>query len=78
MKDKTFAIDFGLAFPMDINLTIVDNMGETHHTKALSFEYSGRNKYVVNMDTIWDEGLYHAIFYYPDGSSETTSFIVDY
>ncbi|MBK6883228.1 MAG: hypothetical protein IPH05_09855 [Flavobacteriales bacterium] len=78
VKDKTFAIDFGLAFPMDINLTIVDNMGETHHTKALSFEYSGRNKYVVNMDTIWDEGLYHAIFYYPDGSSETTSFIVDY
>ncbi len=49
-----------------------------HYTKALSFEYSGRKEYVVNMDTIWDEGLYHAIFYYPDGSSKTTSFIVDY
>jgi len=78
VKDKTFAIDFGLAFPMDINLTIVDNMGGTHHTKALSFQYAGRNKYVVNMDTEWPEGLYHAIFYYPDGSSETTSFLVDY
>lgn len=78
VKESTFAIDFSIPSPMDIDVLVVDNNGDQYYGESLSFEISGRNKHVVKMDSEWPEGLYHAIFTYADGSSETTSFIVDY
>ncbi len=75
VKDS-FAADFDLLVPMDIALTVMDNMGHTYYQEALHFLMAGRNKHVVKMDQQWPNGLYHAIFQYADGSSETLNFIV--
>ncbi|MBL7962708.1 MAG: hypothetical protein JNM31_02575 [Flavobacteriales bacterium] len=74
--EQTFSIDFDLLVPLNINLNIVNNMGVVYHTKQLQFAQAGLNKYVVNLSGSWPSGLYHAIFNYPDGSSETRSFNV--
>lgn len=78
VREDRFAIDFDLYMPMDISLTIVNNMGVTYYTKALSYPLSGLNKHVVEMASAWPEGLYHAVFQYVDGSTESVSFTVDY
>jgi hypothetical protein len=75
VKDS-FAVDFDLLAPMDINMTVVDNMGHTYYQKALHFPLAGRNKHVVDMTPQWPSGLYHAIFQYADGSSESLNFTV--
>lgn len=74
-KDS-FSADFDLLAPMDIDMTVVDNMGHTYYQKALHFTIAGRNKEVVQMDPQWPTGLYHAIFQYADGSSESMNFTV--
>lgn len=75
VKDS-FSADFDLLTPMDINMTVVDNMGDTYYQKSLHFPMAGRNKHVVRMDQQWPAGLYHAIFQYADGSSESLNFTV--
>jgi hypothetical protein len=72
-----FAIDFDLWAPTSINLTIVDNQGTPYYTEALTFDLAGLNKHVVGMHATWPDGLYHAVFQYLDGSSESISFTVE-
>lgn len=78
VKDTEFAIDFDLYTPMDIDLTITNNMGNTFYTKELNFSVAGTNKHVVEMVTQWPNGIYHAILHYTDGTSGTRSFTVQH
>jgi len=71
VKDKYFALDLDLLVPMDIELSIVNNMGLPYHHQSLEFEEAGRNKSVVQMTSIWPNGIYHAIFQFEDGSTES-------
>lgn len=75
VKDS-FSVDFDLIAPMDIDMTIVDNTGNPYFQKDLSFTLAGRNKFVVDMDQQWPGGIYHAIFQYQDGSTESLNFNV--
>lgn len=75
VKDS-FSVDFDLMAPMDIDMTIVNNTGEPYFQKNLNFPLAGRNKFVVDMDQQWPGGIYHAIFQYADGSSESMNFNV--
>lgn len=76
VKGREFAVDFDLQMPMDIDLTIIDNMGQTRFFKELHFPEAGKNKIVVPMEGAWHTGLYHVIFQYKDGSSNTLNFTV--
>ncbi|MEZ4757049.1 MAG: hypothetical protein R2817_09495 [Flavobacteriales bacterium] len=78
VRDTRFAVDFDLAVATSVSLTIVNNQGNTFYTKALSFDKSGLNKHVVETGSPWPNGLYHAVFQYPDGSSESVSFTVEH
>ncbi len=74
---RTFAVDLDLLVPMDIQMTVVNNMGVTYYTKALSFTVEGWNKHVVSMGiNPWPNGLYHAVFQFADGSTQSISFTV--
>lgn len=69
-----FAVDMDLLFPMIINFTVVDNMGTPKYNATWTFPQAGRNKQVIDMNPLWNNGLYHAIFQFPDGSSDTKQF----
>ncbi len=76
VKGQEFAIDFDLDLPMEIGLSIVNNMGVPYFAKQLSFPVAGKNKFVVQMQSSWPSGIYHAIFQYGDGSSSSLNFTV--
>ena len=76
VKDETFAVDFDLAAPMDITMSIINNTGTPYLAETLSFELAGRNKHVVKMQTPWPAGIYHAIFQFSDGSTTSRTFTV--
>jgi hypothetical protein len=78
VRDARFAVDFDLAVPTAVSLTIVNNQGFTFYTKSLTFAQPGLNKHVVETGAPWPNGLYHAVFQYPDGSTESVSFTVDH
>jgi hypothetical protein len=78
VKDKTFAIDFDVLAPTTVLINIVDNMGHGYYTQQVEFTVAGRNKHVVDMSTEWPQGVYHAVFTYPDGSSSSKNFNVLY
>lgn len=69
-----FAVDMDLLYPMHINISVVDNNGNTKYTASWNFTQAGRNKQVIEMDPLWNNGIYHAIFQFPDGSSESKNF----
>lgn len=73
---KTFAIDLDLAIPLNCQLTILDNMGVQYHAEYLQFPLAGRNKKVIDMDTAWPNGLYHAVLQFGDGSTGSANFTV--
>ncbi|HRN38702.1 MAG TPA: hypothetical protein PLL18_17465 [Flavobacteriales bacterium] len=77
VKGGEFAVDIDLLVPTSVNLTIVNNMGKDFFAKELYFDLPGRNKFVVEMGTLWPNGIYHAIFQYGDGSSVSRSFSVE-
>ena len=70
---SSFAIDFDLPGAMSMNITILNNNGTVYHAESLSFDLPGRNKHVVRMTSQWPAGLYHAVFQFPDGSSNSLS-----
>ncbi len=76
IKGREFAVEFNLAYPLQVEMTILDNMGHTYFSKALNFETAGLNKIVVDMGQQWPGGIYHAIFQYQDGSSNSKNFTV--
>jgi hypothetical protein len=75
---KRFAVDFELLYPMMMGLTILDNVGNTMYTANYQYAQPGRHKEVVEMNPLWNNGLYHAVIQYPDGSSETVHFNVQH
>jgi len=77
VKEKVFAVDFELINPMTINMTVVNNMGVNFYSESVQFDLEGRNKHVVKMAEQWPNGLYHAHFQFPNGSTQGRSFIVD-
>lgn len=77
VKDREFAIDLELMAPGQVDITIVNNMGEPYYAKQLNIEAAGRHKHVVRMDPEWPNGIYHAIFQYGDGSSTSRNFSVE-
>lgn len=77
VANRMFAVDFDLLAPLNISMSIVNNMGASYYSKELSFGIPGRNKHLVEMRSIWPNGLYHAVFQFSDGSSQSISFIVD-
>ncbi len=77
VKDTYFAVDFDLQVPMQIDMTIVDNMGKPYYSEHLDFELPGKNKHVVKMDQQWPSGIYHAVFQYGDGSTSSRNFTVE-
>ena len=76
VRDQIFALDFDIAWPMEIAMTIVNNTGAPYLAETLSFELAGRNKHVVKMQTPWPAGIYHAIFQFSDGSTTSRTFTV--
>lgn len=76
VKDHVFALDFNIAWPMEIGVTIVNNLGTPYHSETLDFELPGLNKNVVKMQTPWPAGIYHAVFQFSDGSSSSRTFSV--
>ncbi len=76
VTDRRFAIDIDLGLPTSINLTVVNNMGHQYYSKVLNYDLPGEHKHVVTMSTQWPNGIYHAIFQFPDGSSMSVSFTV--
>ena len=76
VTDRHFAIDIDLGLPTSINLTVVNNMGHQFHSKVLDYDLPGEHKHVVSMTSQWPNGIYHAIFQFPDGSSSSVSFTV--
>lgn len=77
VNEQMFAVDFDLDEPMTINMTVVNNVGVNYYTKSLHFDLGSRNKHVVKMNDPWPNGLYHAHFQFPNGSTQSRSFIVD-
>ena len=77
VDQRRFAVDFEMLTPMTLGMTVVNNMGVTFYTRELSFALGGLNKHVVDMGSQWPNGLYHAVFQFPVGSSQSISFIVD-
>ncbi|MCI1752277.1 MAG: hypothetical protein LKM36_05225 [Flavobacteriales bacterium] len=75
---KRFAVDFELLYPMMMGLTILDNVGNTMYAANYQYAQPGRHKEVVEMNPLWNNGLYHAVIQYPDGSSETVHFNVQH
>ena len=69
-----FAVDMDLLFPMIINFTVVDNQGTPKYNATWTYAQAGRHKEVIEMNPLWNNGLYHAIFQFPDGSSESKQF----
>jgi len=63
---------------MSVAITVINNEGTQMYTKSLNFDVAGRNKHVVEMNSQWPNGLYHAILQYTDGSSESVTFNVEY
>lgn len=76
VTDSRFAIDIDLGLPTSINLTVVNNMGHQFYSKVLDYDLPGEHKHVVSMTSQWPNGIYHAIFQFPDGSSSSLSFTV--
>jgi hypothetical protein len=76
VRDQIFALDFDMAWPMDITMTIVNNTGAPYLSETLSFELAGKNKHVVKMQSPWPAGIYHAIFQFSDGSTTSRTFTV--
>lgn len=76
VTDRRFAIDIDLGLPTSINLTVVNNMGHHFYSKVLDYDLPGEHKHVVSMTSQWPNGIYHAIFQFPDGSSSSVSFTV--
>lgn len=77
VEDGYFAVDLNLIAPMDITMTVMNNMGINFYSKVLHFAEAGKNKHVVKMSPQWPSGVYHAIFQYQDGSSEAVTFSVE-
>lgn len=77
VNEKHFAVDLDINAPMSIELTVVNNSGVEHYAKTMEFKVAGRNKHVVKMNEPWPNGLYHAHFQFPNGSTQSRSFIVD-
>jgi hypothetical protein len=77
VNDRYFAVDFDAQTPMNITMTVINNMGVNYYTKELEFELAGRNKHVVRMNEQWPAGLYHARFQFRDGSMQSRSFLVE-
>lgn len=76
VKGHVFALDFNIAWPMEIGVTIMNNLGTPYHSETLDFELPGLNKHVVKMQTPWPAGIYHAVFHFSDGSSSSRTFSV--
>lgn len=77
VQENVFAVDLELPSPTTVALTVVNNMGTPYLTESLAFDLSGKNKHVVKMATPWPNGIYHALFQYPDGSASSSSFTVE-
>ncbi|MBZ0207532.1 MAG: hypothetical protein K8H89_14510 [Flavobacteriales bacterium] len=71
-----FAVEFNLATPLQIDITVVDNTGEQFLTKEVDFPTAGLDKIVIGIDNQWKPGLYHAIFQFQDGSSTSKNFTI--
>ncbi len=69
-----FAVDMDLLTAMQIDFSIVDNTGTPKYTASWTYAQPGRHKEVIEMNPLWNNGLYHAIFQFPDGSSESKQF----
>lgn len=76
VKSNRFAVDMDLLYPMAINFTVLDNTGNTMYTATWQYAQAGRHKEVITMDPLWNNGLYHAIFQFPDGSSDSKNFTI--
>lgn len=76
VTNQRFSVDFNLVAPMNINMTVVNNVGVPYHSKLLQYNMAGLNKYVVRMDPAWPAGVYPCLFQYTDGSSESMSILV--
>lgn len=74
---RNFAVNFDLQVPMDINMSVVNNQGVSYYSHLLHYTIPGRNKHVVTMPTPWPSGIYHCIFQYPDGSSDSKNITVN-
>lgn len=75
---RTFAINLEIDYPLSVSVSVVSNTGAPMHQAQLAFNLSGKHKHVVTMLEPWPTGLYHAVFQYADGSSESLSFTVEH
>ncbi|MBS1938540.1 MAG: hypothetical protein JSS84_12115 [Bacteroidetes bacterium] len=76
VKGNEFAVEFNLAYPLQINILITDNEGHQYLNKQVDFDTAGLNKFVVNTNNSWHPGLYHAVFQFQDGSASSKSFTI--
>jgi hypothetical protein len=76
VTSNRFAVDMDLLYPMAMNFTVLDNTGNTKYTATWQYAQAGLHKEVITMDPLWNNGLYHAIFQFPDGSSDSKNFTI--